>query len=93
MRGQRGQGGRKKTVPGVLTDAQAEEFSRYAVPLPAMTPVVDNMLHDDAMRMCKAPGEKCQKNCAANRESLGATAISRCKIVAIRREVPAGCFI
>jgi hypothetical protein len=53
MRGQRGQGGRKKTVPGVLTDAQAEEFSRDAVPPPAMTPVVDNMLHDDAMRMYK----------------------------------------
>jgi hypothetical protein len=53
MRGQRGQKGRRKTVPDVLTDADAEEYSQYAVLQRVMSRVVDKMLHDDALRICK----------------------------------------
>ena len=53
MRGQRGRKGRKIPVPEVLTDAEAEKYSRDAVLWRVMTPIVDKMLHDDALRICK----------------------------------------
>jgi hypothetical protein len=53
MRGQRGWKGRKKTIPDVLTDAESEKYSRDAGPQLLMTPVMDKMLHDDALRIFK----------------------------------------
>ncbi len=53
MRGQRGQKGRKRTVPGVLTGAESETYSRDAVLPRVMTQVMDKMLHDDALRIFK----------------------------------------
>jgi hypothetical protein len=53
MRGQRGQKGRKGTEPDVLTGAESEKYSQETVPPRVMTPVVDKMLHDDALRIFK----------------------------------------
>jgi hypothetical protein len=53
MRGQRGQKGRKKTVPHALTEAQVEEYSRDVEPPRVMTSAIDRMLHIEAWRIYK----------------------------------------
>ena len=47
MRGARGQKGRKKPIPEVITNTEAEVYSQFAVAPIVLTPSLDEILHED----------------------------------------------
>ena len=53
MRGARGQKGRKKPMPEVITNTEAEVYSQFAVAPIVLTPSLDEILHEDVSRLVR----------------------------------------
>jgi hypothetical protein len=53
MRGPRGQKGKKKPMPEVMTSTQVEFYSKFAAAPIVLTPSLDEILHDDVSRLVR----------------------------------------